>query len=339
MDENTAELHTWPVQQLVTYCLSRNIHRFHIVYDRAQQQLVASHVELQPLADFFNEETRDFDRHEGLFFQINNTHQTLQGAFVHRTVRGQAAGGVRYWSYPSVEAYMRDGLRLAKGMTHKNALAGIWWGGGKGVIAHNPAIEKNCIQTRADLYTDYGRLMSAIKGCYVTAEDAGTHVTDMENIFSHTRFTTCIPPKLGGSGNPSLLTAKGVVCGMEAASEYLQLGALAGKVIAIQGVGNVGRPLIEFLLAKDVKHIIACDVNAHHVAQCQQQFATDRVSVSVSQPGCERILAEDCDILAPCAVGGILHPQSIATIKAAIVCGAANNQLEKSERDDQLLHE
>ncbi|MCH7677458.1 leucine dehydrogenase, partial [candidate division KSB1 bacterium] len=153
-------------------------------------------------------------QHEGLFFHITKNHDTLQGAFVHRTCRGQGAGGVRYWQYPTMEDYLRDGLRLSKGMTRKNALAGLWWGGGKGVIAHNPEIEKSNPEIRASIYKEYGDLLTSIRGCYVTAEDVGTNVDDMANIFSSTRFTTCIPGHLGGSGNPSVPTARGVICGI-----------------------------------------------------------------------------------------------------------------------------
>jgi len=106
-----------------------------------------------------------------MFFKISDKYDMIHGAFVHRTNRGQAAGGVRFWQYDSVEDYLRDGLRLAAGMTFKNALAGLWWGGGKGVIAHNPELDWNDINLRETIYKEYGSFISSLNGCYVTAED------------------------------------------------------------------------------------------------------------------------------------------------------------------------
>lgn len=331
------DLLTLSPSMLVDYLKECGITAFHLVFDDAKQKIVASHRELQSLAEFINNDTRDFQQHEGLFFQIDNTQDTLQGAFVHRTVRGQAAGGVRYFSYATVADYLRDGLRLSKGMTRKNALAGIWWGGGKGVIAHNPKVDHFDPTIRTTIYREYGRLMSRIQGCYVTAEDAGTCEADMANVFLQTRFTTCIPKTLGGSGNPSISTAKGIVCGMEAALAFLDKGDLAGKTIAIQGVGNVGSPLIGFLLQKNVKKIIACDVQQHIIEQAQQLYADQPVELSLVEKGDNSILAVDCDVVAPCSIGGTLNPITIPTIKALIVCGAANNQLEDVQHDDALL--
>ncbi len=326
-------------QQFVENLTNLSIQRFHFIYDKKAKKVLASHPALQELADAIMNDSRDFDQHEGLFFQIDPEHKTLQGAFVHRTVRGQAAGGTRYWHYETVEDYLRDGLRLAKGMTQKNALAGIWWGGGKGVIAHNPQIDKQDPKVRQSIYRHYGRLMSAMHGCYVTAEDVGSNVIDMANVFAQTRFTTCIPLEYGGSGNPSTATARGVVCGMIAACEFMQLGTLADKVIGIQGTGNVGVALINFLLEQKVKHIIASDTNAQQVQHLQQKFIGKNLTIRHSENNDYSILATDCDILAPCAIGGVLNPQTIPMIKAKIICGAANNQLQDPMRDDQLLHD
>lgn len=328
--------------EFVSWLKEQNIRRFHLALDQSSGRIVASHKQLQPLADFINADTRDFMGHEGLFFQVSDKHDTLQGAFVHRTCRGQAAGGVRYWSYPTMEDYLRDGMRLAKGMTRKNALAGLWWGGGKGVMAHNPDQVKTDPVLREDIYRDYGRLLSELRGCYVTAEDVGTHVADMANIYTTTRFTTCIPAELGGSGNPSAPTARGVVSGMEAALEFAKMGTLVGKTVAVQGMGNVGAPLIGFLFEKGVAKVVAADINGDLAEQLRagldeilkpdQVLETRIVSVDNHD-----ILAEDCDIVAPCATGATLNPTTIPGIKARIVCGAANNQLEDAARDDAAL--
>ncbi len=330
--------------QFVSWLKERQIRRFHLALNQDTGQVFASHEVLQPLADFINNDTRDFDTHEGLFFQISEKQETLQGAFVHRTCRGQAAGGVRYWSYATMEDYLRDGMRLAKGMTRKNALAGLWWGGGKGVMAHNPDQDKTDATLREDIYRDYGRLLSALRGCYVTAEDVGTHVVDMANVFSTTRFTTCIPAELGGSGNPSSPTARGVVSGMEAALEFAGLGTLEGKTVAVQGMGNVGAPLIGFLFEKGVSKVVAADINpslAENLrASLEGCLSSDQeLETRIVDVGDHSILAEECDIVAPCATGAILNPTTIAKIKARIVCGASNNQLEDAARDDAALFE
>ncbi len=326
-------------QKFVSFLNEANIRQFYFVYDSTQKIVIASHPVLQPIADFIQSDTRDFLEHEGLFFRLTEKYDTLLGAFVHRTMRGQAAGGVRYWQYDSVESYLRDGLRLAKGMTRKNALAGIWWGGGKGVIAHNPAHDKNDPEIRAYLYKQYGDFLTSLRGCYVTAEDVGTNVTDMHNIFSQTRFTTCIPKTVGGSGNPSEPTARGVVCGMEAALDFLTLGSLEGKTIAIQGLGNVGQPLVKFLFEKKVRKVIATDIYSDLVEKAKGQFSEHNFEGHLVDKNDASILFAECDIVSPCATGAILNPTTITHIKAKIVCGAANNQLEDAHRDDQLLHE
>jgi glutamate dehydrogenase/leucine dehydrogenase len=324
-------------QEFVRFLRNQNINRFYFVSDDAGRRVRPSHPVLQPVADFLTEDRRDYDNHEGLFFQISTEFETLQGAFVHRTVRGAGAGGVRFWQYDTLEDYLRDGLRLSKGMTHKNALAGLWWGGGKGVMAHKPEINKSDPAVRETLYRDYGRLMTSIRGCYVTAEDAGTNVTDMANVFATTRFTTCIPPELGGSGNPSVPTARGIVCGMEAALEFAGMGSLADKVIAVQGTGNVGGPLIGYLFEDGVKHIIATDINDASIAGVKAQNPGKDLEVRAVKIGDNSILSEKCDIVSPCATGAILNPQTIPHIRARIVCGAANNQLEDALRDDRAL--
>ncbi|RKZ15898.1 leucine dehydrogenase [bacterium] len=324
--------------QFVSFLHEQGIHRAHFVWNANSGRVEASHPELEPIARFMDSDPRDFQQHEGVFLQVSREHDTLQGAFVHRTNRGQAAGGVRYWSYDTVEDYLRDGLRLAVGMTRKNALAGLWWGGGKGVMARNPQVDRDDRATRDSLYREYGELMTAVRGCYVTAEDAGTSVEDMAQVFATTRFTTCIPPELGGSGNPSLPTARGVLAGMIAALEFLDMGSIARRTFAVQGVGHVGGPLIGFLLEQGAARIFACDVDAALVRANRERFP-DNVELRCVERDDTWIYAVDCDVFAPCATGAILNPATIPLLKARIVCGAANNQLEDAARDDALLHE
>lgn len=324
-------------QQFVEFLKEKNVFRFYFAYDPKSKKVRSSHRELEPIARFIETDTRDFMQHEGLFFQITKKFHILQGAFVHRTKRGQAAGGVRYWHYDTLEDYIRDGLRLSKGMTRKNALAGLWWGGGKGVMAENPEVDKSDPKIRKYLYQEYGAFISTLKGCYVTAEDVGTHVSDMANVFSRTRFTTCIPEEWGGSGNPSVPTARGVVAGMEAALEFLNMGDLQGKVIAVQGMGNVGGPLIKFLFEKKVKKVIASDVFTNTVETRKKEFARKPLEARVTDKKDLSLFGEECDIFSPNATGAVLNPATIPLLKAKIVCGAANNQLEDAARDDVAL--
>ncbi|NOX18301.1 MAG: Glu/Leu/Phe/Val dehydrogenase [Chlorobi bacterium] len=324
-------------EKFISFLENEGIFKFYFAYDDKKKKLIASHEILQPLADYFSKDKRDFLEHEGMFFQVSASYPVILGAFVHSAYRGQAAGGVRFWQYDSIENYFRDGLRLSKGMTRKNALAGLWWGGGKGVMTLPESIDKTNLDFRAAVYREYGEFISSINGCYVTAEDVGTSVDDMANVFSGTRFTTCIPPYLGGSGNPSVPTARGVVAGMEAALESLKMETLEGKTIAVQGMGHVAEPLIGFLFEKKAKEIIAVDIFPETVEAVKKKFAGLRLKASAVKPGDFSILKTKCDILAPCATGAVLNPKTIPSIKAKIICGAANNQLADSERDDKAL--
>jgi glutamate dehydrogenase (NAD(P)+) len=319
----------------------QGIRRFYLVWDAEATRVRASHPALAPLARRLEADRRDFDCHEGIFVQVAPESGALQGVFVHRTCRGQGAGGVRFWRYGSVEEYLRDGLRLARGMTHKNALAGLWWGGGKGVMARGTGRADDPAARRL-VYEEYGAFITSLQGCYVTAEDVGTAVEDMAAVFSRTRFTTCIPPALGGSGNPSVPTARGVVRGMEAALAHLGRGGLAGKTVAVQGLGHVGEPLLGFLREKGVARVVGSDLDPARRAALLALFPKApgwELEVRVVARGDDAILAEPADILAPCATGGVLGPRTIPRLAAPIVCGAANNQLEDPERDDLLLAE
>ena len=325
--------------ELCDVLAAEGIRRFYLVWDEERGAVAASHGVLAPLADALAADRRDFDRHEGLFFQVGRETGVLQGAFVHRTCRGQGAGGVRFWRYDRVEDYLRDGLRLARGMTHKNALAGLWWGGGKGVMARDTGASEDPAFRRR-IYEEYGALLTSLRGCYVTAEDVGTTVADMAAVYAKTRFTTCIPPELGGSGNPSVPTALGVVRGMEAALEHLGRGTLQGKAVAIQGLGNVGEPLVGFLRERGVARIVGTDIDPVRVEALVRKFPNGdgfELEVRTVGRGDHSVLDAPADVLAPCATGAILGPATIPGIAAPVVCGAANNQLEDPERDDRLL--
>ena len=335
-------LHLLSPGDFCTFLTAAGIRRAWLAWDAAEGRVAASHPSLEPLARLLEADGRDFDRHEGVFFQVAPETGVLQGATVHRTCRGQAAGGVRFWSYDTVADWLRDGLRLAKGMTQKNALAGIWWGGGKGVMArgtgrHAGGPEDAGLRRR--IYEEYGDFVTSLRGCYVTAEDVGTNVLDMTAIFSRTRFTTCIPPSLGGSGNPSVPTALGVVRGMEAALSHLGLGTLEGKSVAVMGLGNVGEPLVGFLRERGVRRLFGSDVDPARLDAVRAKYPDLDLTLSLVPRGDASILAAPADIVSPCATGAVLGEGTIPSITARVVCGAANNQLEDPERDDARLAE
>ncbi|MEM8995707.1 MAG: Glu/Leu/Phe/Val dehydrogenase dimerization domain-containing protein [Acidobacteriota bacterium] len=304
-------------------------------------QLEFSHDFLAGPAETMAADARDFDAHEGLFFEVGRESSHLFSAFVHRTTRGQSAGGLRFWSYGSFEDLVRDGLRLSRGMGHKNALAGLWWGGGKGIIARRRDVDHRDPEVRRAVYADYGRFVSSLRGLYVTAEDVGTTPADVARLFTTTRHVTCVPPAVGGSGNPSPLTARGVVVAMEAALYHLGRGDLAGKTVAVQGLGNVSSFMVGELLDRGVARVVGTDLDGEVVEEVGRRFAdhADRLDLRQTEASDLSILSTACDVLAPNAVGGMLNPRTIPRIRAPLVCGAANNQLEDPERDAVTLAE
>ncbi|MEL7448956.1 MAG: Glu/Leu/Phe/Val dehydrogenase dimerization domain-containing protein [Pseudomonadota bacterium] len=310
-----------------------------LILDPSSNELVPSHPCLDGLAARISGGMRDFRQHEAIFFEVGHDSGHLLAAFVHATKRGLAAGGTRFWGYDTLEDMVRDGLRLSRGMGQKNSLAGLWWGGGKGVIARQAGKDHRDPLLRKAIYNDYGRFVSGLCGVYVTAEDVGTTPQDMANVFQTTRFTTCIPPEFGGSGNPSAITAAGVVCAMEAALHSSDQGTLAGKTIAMQGLGNVAFYMIEELLGRGIAKVVAVDIDQDSVDRALRTYADGRLTATVVDKRDTSILAQECDVLAPNAVGGILNPDTIPHIKAPVVCGAANNQFEDSQRDATLLQE
>jgi len=270
--------------------------------------------------------------HQAVFLEVGRETACLMGAFVHSTRRGQAQGGLRYWPYASLEAWLRDGLRLARGMGRKCALAGLWWGGGKGVVARRPGRDEDPGRRRA-VFADYGRFVSSLRGCYVTAEDAGTTPADLAELQHHTRFVTCIPPERGGSGNPSEMTARGVVAAMETA-----LGSsLDGARIAMQGAGQVGSAMVPMLLERGVSRLVVADTSAERCRALAERFGDPALQLREAEADDDSILAEDCEVLVPNALGAVLGPKTIPGVRARVVCGAANNPLEDDVRDARAL--
>ena len=325
--------------RLADRLLAADQSRAYLVRDPASGRYKASHSVLRDVAGFLDADGLDCREHEAIFLEANFESGTLFAAFLHKTTRGQAQGGLRHSPYETLEDFLRDGLRLSLGMTRKNSTAGLWWGGGKGIIARVAGEAHADLDYRRSLYRGYGAFISSLRGCYVTAEDAGTSPLDMEDVYRTTRFVTCVPPALGGSGNPSQMTAGGVVCAMEAALEFRGMGGLEGKTVAMQGTGNVGSAMIPLLLDKGVARIAASEISPERHNALLDTFAGQPVEVRLTRWGNHDILAEPCDILAPSALGGVLSPKTIPSIQASIVCGPANNQLVNEERDANLLSE
>ncbi len=245
---------------------------------------------------------------------------------IHDTTLGPALGGTRMWTYASEESAIEDALRLAKGMTYKNAAAGLNLGGGKTVIIGDPRKDKN-----EEMFRAFGRYIQGLNGRYITAEDVGTTVADMDLIHEETDYVTGISPAFGSSGNPSPVTAYGVYLGMKAAAkEAFGSDSLEGKTVAIQGVGNVAYTLCRYL-HKEGAQLIVTDINKEAVNRAVEEFGARAVNP-------DEIYGVECDIYAPCALGATINDETIPQLKARVIAGSANNQL-KDTRHGDIIHE
>src|SRR3954447_19059941 len=234
---------------------------------------------------------------------------------IHSTVLGPALGGTRFYPYASEDAAIEDVLRLARGMTYKSAAAGLDLGGGKAVILGDPATTKTEALMRA-----YARFVGTLGGRYITAEDVGTTQADMDLIRRETRQVTGVSRALGGSGDPSEATAYGVLHAMKATAKRVFGDAdLAGRHVAISGVGKVGYALARHLVEERARVTVA-DVNEAALARAAKDFGAEVAPV-------EKIHAVDCDIFSPCALGGALSATTIPELRSRAVVGSANNQL------------
>jgi leucine dehydrogenase len=243
---------------------------------------------------------------------------------IHDSRLGPALGGCRFIEYDSEDAAMIDALRLARGMTYKAALAGLAHGGGKSVI-----IRPKQHFDRVALFRAFGRFIEDLRGHYVTAEDSGTGLEDMEIIHTMTKHVTGIDPSHGGSGDPSPFTALGVRRGIEACVKFkLGRADLQGVHIAVQGVGHVGYQLCKELHAAGAKLTVA-DVDKLKSERAHREFAATVVEIA-------EIPRVECDVFAPCALGAGLNDDSIPHLRTRIVAGAANNQLAEPRHGDDL---
>ena len=258
----------------------------------------------------------EFDQHESIHYVQDPTSGLKTIIAVHSTALGPAAGGCRRWQYVSDADALTDALRLSRGMTYKNAVAGLKFGGGKAVILANDATPKS-----PKLFRAFGRAVENLNGKYITAEDVGCSVDDMRYVKQETGYVSGLP-KSGDNagGDPSPMTALGVFYGIESAAKFrLGSDSLQDVRVAIQGVGHVGLHLCRLLHAAGAKLWVS-DVDRNNLQLARGEFPVTEVAPA-------ELLYSDVDILAPCALGNILTSQTIPRIKAKIIAGAANNQL------------
>ncbi|MCQ0024856.1 valine dehydrogenase [Streptomyces somaliensis DSM 40738] len=237
---------------------------------------------------------------------------------IHSTALGSALGGTRFYPYASEEAAVLDALNLSRGMSYKNALAGLEHGGGKAVIIGDPEVAKT-----EELLLAYGRMVASLGGRYITACDVGTYVADMDVVARECRWTTGRSPENGGAGDSSVLTAFGVFQGMRASARHLWgEPSLSGRRVGVAGVGKVGHHLVEHLV-RDGAEVFVTDVREESVRRVTDRFPQVRVAADTDA----LIRTEGLDVYAPCALGGALNDDTVPVLTAKVVCGAANNQL------------
>jgi leucine dehydrogenase len=263
---------------------------------------------------------REFDAHEQVVFGHDAATGMRSIIAIHSTTLGPAAGGCRMWPYATTAEAVADVLRLSRGMSYKNAMANLKFGGGKAVIIADAKKSKS-----PELFEAFGRFVDSLGGRYVTAEDVGTTTADMASVARSTRYVAGLgraPGEAGGDPGPK--TALGVYLGIKAAVKFrLGRDELAGLSVAVQGAGGVGYHLCR-MLAADGARLSVADVRPAAVQRVVEEFKASALAV-------EDILAADVDVLAPCALGAVLSAASFPRLRARVVAGAANNQLAQGQ--------
>ena len=264
------------------------------------------------------------EQHESVHFGIDHASGLQTIVAIHSTVLGPSLGGTRFYPYGSEAEALTDVLRLSKGMTYKAACAGLNQGGGKAVIIGDPATLAS-----PDLFRAYGEFIDGLAGRYVTAEDVGTTVENMEIVASRTNHVSGLSTDHGGSGDPSPATARGVFVSQQALATRLWGSSdLAGRRIAIKGVGKVGMALAELLFESGAELIVA-DVNGEATEEAATKFGAKVVAV-------DEVHQVHCDIFAPCALGGDLNESTVPDLRCTAIAGSANNQLATEADGDRV---
>ena len=267
----------------------------------------------------------DFDDHEALHLVRDAASGLTAIIAIHSTHLGAAGGGTRFWHYADKQSAITDALRLSRGMSYKNAMAGLAMGGGKAVILSDEQGTKT-----PQMIAAFAKAVDGLGGRYVTAQDVGMSAEDMIAISKGTRFVSGLPPKDGGAGgDPGPSTAMGVFLGVKAAAKRaLGKDGLAGVHVAIQGVGSVGGGLARHCAAAGAKLTLA-DVNGEHAKALAHELGAAVVDAA-------EIMTVEADILSPCALGAILDEASIAGLRVPVIAGGANNQLATPADGDRV---
>ena len=259
--------------------------------------------------------------HEQVVFWSDATVNYRGIIAIHNTTLGPALGGTRFWNYATEDEALIDVLRLSKGMTYKAAVSGLNLGGGKSVIIGDPRTPR-----REMIFRAHGRFVDSLKGRYITAEDVGTSVEDMDYVQMETRFVAGVA---GGSGDPSPVTAYGTYRGIKAcARERYGTDLLGDLTVAVQGTGHVGYYLCQYLAAEGAR-LIVTDIDPGRVDRVVEEFGARAV-------GPEEIYGVEAQVFAPCALGAVVNDKTLKQFKCEIIAGSANNQLAEEKHGDDL---
>jgi len=263
--------------------------------------------------------------HEEVVFCHNKDAGLKAIIAIHNSVLGPALGGLRMWNYATEQDALNDVLRLSRGMTYKAAVSGLNLGGGKAVIIGDPSKDKS-----EALFRAFGRFVNSLNGRYITAEDVGIDVNDMEFVLKETEFVTGVHQVHGGSGDPSPFTAYGTLQGLMAAlSAKFGNEDVGSYSYAVQGVGHVGMEYVKLLRERGAK-VFVTDINKDLV-----QRAVDELGAEAVAP--DQIYDVDADVYSPCALGGTVNANTLPRLKCKVICGAANNQLATDEIGDEVM--
>ena len=269
----------------------------------------------------------EFLGHEQILFCQDKETSLKAIIAIHDTTLGPALGGTRMWNYDNEQDAIKDVLRLSRGMTYKAAISGLSLGGGKAVIIGDSRKDKT-----QKLMRKFGQFVDSLGGKYITAEDVGMTPKDMEYVRMETNHVTGIPKSLGGSGDPSPVTAFGVYMGIKASAKYKWGNDnLKDKIILVQGIGHVGETLVKYL-SEEGANVMINDLDLNKLQNISKKFYAEIVTG-------DSIYDLNMDIYAPCALGGTVNPSTIKRLKCEIIAGAANNQLADELRDSQLCLE
>lgn len=340
-NDTLKQLQTLKPNDFLKLLESQNVTRCFIT--NKGDQLCASHEFLQDWLDPDVLSNLEYDKHEAIFFGRGTRTNCLLTVFLWRTSRGQGVGGVDLRNMNSMADLLAEGNRFSKNLGIKSALAGLWAGGGKGIIVPSSEDDNHYLvpSYRQEVFADFGEFLTSLNGCMVAGAGVGSSVPDMDSLSVQTRYVTNMSPDYGGSTNSAYYTALGVVTAMEATLDFLNMGSLEGKTVAMQGTGNVGAVIIKKLLEKGIRHIYATDLNTMRVADLTSAFADKadgRLTITKVSANDTSIYRQQCDIFSTCARGKVINSTTIPLLNTRIICGASNSPVD-TEADHQTLYD